>query len=59
MPEAEGALRGLRIVEWGSGFSAPLCARLPGDLGAEVIAIAAIRSFRRPIATPRAGGARR
>lgn len=34
-----GALRGLRVVEWSQGFRGALCARLLGDLGADVIKI--------------------
>jgi crotonobetainyl-CoA:carnitine CoA-transferase CaiB-like acyl-CoA transferase len=31
-----GPLRGLRVVDWSQGFGGPLCARLLGDLGADV-----------------------
>ena len=34
---ARGALAGVRVVECGTGVSAPFCARLLADLGAEVI----------------------
>src|SRR5579875_29892 len=33
------ALAGVRVVEWAEGFAGPLCARLLGDLGADVIKI--------------------
>lgn len=36
---AEQALSGLKIVEYGSFVSAPYCAKLMADLGAEVIKI--------------------
>lgn len=40
-PGAEGALSELRIVELGEGVSAPLCARLFADFGADVIKVEA------------------
>jgi len=36
---AEQALAGLRVIEWGNYISAPYCAKLLADLGAEVIKI--------------------
>jgi crotonobetainyl-CoA:carnitine CoA-transferase CaiB-like acyl-CoA transferase len=33
------ALAGVRVIEWAEGFAGPLCARLLGDLGADVIKI--------------------
>ncbi|MBM5810401.1 MAG: CoA transferase [Gammaproteobacteria bacterium] len=38
-PGQEGALQGIRVVELGQGVSAPFCARLYGDYGAEVIKV--------------------
>jgi CoA:oxalate CoA-transferase len=35
----EGALDGLKIVEWGEMITAPYCGKLAADLGAEVIKI--------------------
>lgn len=34
-----GPLAGIRVLEWAQGIAAPFCARLLGDLGAEVIKI--------------------
>ncbi len=36
---AEGALTGLQVVEFGEGVSAPFCAKLFGDYGADVIKV--------------------
>jgi crotonobetainyl-CoA:carnitine CoA-transferase CaiB-like acyl-CoA transferase len=38
----EQALAGIRVVEFGEGVSAPFCARLFGDYGAEVIKVEAL-----------------
>jgi len=35
----ERALAGLKVVEYGSGISAPFCAKLMGDLGADVLKV--------------------
>ena len=40
---ADGALEGLKVVEFGSFISAPYCSKLMADLGAEVIKIEAPR----------------
>jgi len=35
----EGALRGVRVIEWGNLVSAPFCGKVLGELGADVIKI--------------------
>jgi crotonobetainyl-CoA:carnitine CoA-transferase CaiB-like acyl-CoA transferase len=41
---ATAALADLRIIEWGEGISAPYCAKLLADLGAEVIKVEVLPS---------------
>ncbi|HOM15212.1 MAG TPA: CoA transferase, partial [Rubrivivax sp.] len=38
-PPRSGALAGLRVIDFGQGVSAPHCARLFADFGAEVIKV--------------------
>ena len=47
----QGALKGVRVVEWGDFVSAPYCGKVMAELGAEVIKVAPRRrerSERRP-----------
>jgi crotonobetainyl-CoA:carnitine CoA-transferase CaiB-like acyl-CoA transferase len=36
---SEGALQGIRAIELGQGVSAPFCAKLFGDYGADVVKV--------------------
>ncbi|MBW2294151.1 MAG: CoA transferase, partial [Deltaproteobacteria bacterium] len=37
--EREGPLAGLKVLELGEGVAAPYCAKLLGDLGADVVKV--------------------
>ena len=37
----QGALKGVRVVEWGDFVSAPYCGKVMAELGAEVIKVEA------------------
>ena len=41
----EGALPGVRVVEWGNFISAPFCGKVLTELGADVIKLEAWTGF--------------